>query len=93
MEWAPYRITVNAIAPGYFPDPIVASERYRELAEQRKRDVPLGRVGKLREVGLLALYLATDASNCMTGQVLALDGGVTALGEVPLVSFRKADIA
>jgi NAD(P)-dependent dehydrogenase (short-subunit alcohol dehydrogenase family) len=79
LEWAPYGVTVNAIAPGYFPDPVTAGpERYRQIEEERRSGVPLGRVGKLREVGLLALYLASDASNYMTGQVLALDGGVTA---------------
>lgn len=79
LEWAPYGVTVNAIAPGYFPDPIASGpELYRHLAEERKSMVPLGRVGQHREVGLLALYLASDASNYMTGQVLALDGGVTA---------------
>jgi NAD(P)-dependent dehydrogenase (short-subunit alcohol dehydrogenase family) len=70
---------VNAIAPGLFPDPIANSpEDYRRFEEERKSTVPMGRVGKLREVGLLALYLASDASNYMTGQVLPLDGGITA---------------
>ena len=39
--------------------------------------MPLGRVGELREVGLLALYLASDASNYMTGETLYLDGGLS----------------
>jgi NAD(P)-dependent dehydrogenase (short-subunit alcohol dehydrogenase family) len=78
LEWAPYGITVNAIAPGIFPDPVTAGEEnYRRTAEQRAREIPLGRVGQLREVGLLALYLASDASNYMTGQIIALDGGMT----------------
>jgi enoyl-[acyl-carrier-protein] reductase (NADH) len=38
--------------------------------------VPLKRPGRLREVGLLALYLASDASDYMTGQTIILDGGV-----------------
>jgi NAD(P)-dependent dehydrogenase (short-subunit alcohol dehydrogenase family) len=38
--------------------------------------VPLQRPGRLREVGLLALYLASDASDYMTGQTLLLDGGL-----------------
>lgn len=39
--------------------------------------MPLGREGRLREVGLLALYLASGASDYMTGQTLVLDGGWT----------------
>jgi NAD(P)-dependent dehydrogenase (short-subunit alcohol dehydrogenase family) len=39
--------------------------------------VPLQRVGQFREVGLLALYLASPASDYMTGQVIPLDGGLT----------------
>jgi NAD(P)-dependent dehydrogenase (short-subunit alcohol dehydrogenase family) len=39
--------------------------------------MPLGRVGELREVGLLTLYLVSDAGTYMTGQSLSLDGGLT----------------
>ena len=55
-------------------------KRHAELVCERagmSRSVPLQRVGKFREVGLLALYLASPASDYMTGQVLPLDGGLT----------------
>ena len=39
--------------------------------------VPLGRVGEIREVGMLALYLVSDASSYMTGETIYLDGGLT----------------
>jgi gluconate 5-dehydrogenase len=79
LEWAPFGVTVNTIAPGHFPDPITAGEAgYRRMVEQRGAEIPLKRVGQLREVGLLALYLASAASDYMTGQVLALDGGLSA---------------
>ena len=78
LEWAPYGVHVNAIAPGLFPDPVtVGEEGYRRRTEQAKHTVPLGREGRLREVGLLALYLASAASDYMTGQTLYLDGGLT----------------
>ncbi len=80
VEWAPYGITVNCIAPGQFPDPDQASPQDLERARQRaKSQVPLGRPGLPREVGLLALYLVSDASNYMTGQTIYLDGGLTAM--------------
>jgi 2-deoxy-D-gluconate 3-dehydrogenase len=78
MEWAPYGIQVNAISPGTFPDPLtVGEEGYRQALEKARDSVPLGRGGRLREVGLLALYLASAASDYMTGQMLFLDGGLS----------------
>ena len=78
LEWAPYGITVNSIAPGNFPDPETGDPS--EVAADRERaksSIPLGRVGALREVGLLALYLASKASNYMTGETIYLDGGLS----------------
>ena len=78
LEWAPYGATVNCIAPGSFPDTDLADESRLSAASDRARaQVPLGRYGALREVGLLALYLASDASNYMTGETIHLDGGMT----------------
>ena len=78
LEWASYGIQVNAIAPGFFPDPVTAgAEGYAKTCRDCETRVPAGREGRLREVGLLALYLASPASDYMTGQVLSLDGGLT----------------
>lgn len=77
LEWAPYNVYVNAIAPGQFPDIVTAgAERYRQITERAQKNVPLGRAGRLREAGLLALYLASGASDYMTGQTILLDGGL-----------------
>ncbi|MBI3030469.1 MAG: SDR family oxidoreductase [Candidatus Rokubacteria bacterium] len=78
LEWAPHGIQVNGIGPGLFPDPVTVGEAgYRQRVEDATRTVPLGREGRLREVGLLTLYLASAASDYMTGQTLYLDGGLT----------------
>lgn len=77
IEWAPYGVTVNAIVPGVFPDPELPPEKLRASRERAKKNVPLERVGSPREVGLLALYLVSDASNYMTGEIVRLDGGVS----------------
>ena len=79
LEWAPYRITVNAILPGPFSTemnrPLMDDpEVYQAFAAQ----VPLGRWGELEEIGGLALFLASDASSFVTGAAIAIDGGWTA---------------
>jgi len=78
IQWAPYNIQINAIAPGLYPDPVSHGKDGTErLAGYAARKAPLGRAGRLREVGLLALYLSAPASDYMTGQTLFLDGGIT----------------
>jgi len=77
LEWAPHGVQVNCIAPGLFPDIVTGGEEGVLRATERARtDVPLGRPGQLREAGLLALYLASSASDYMTGQTILLDGGL-----------------
>ena len=78
LEWAPYHVRVNAIAPGQFPDPDQMTPAQFEEREQRGAgNIPLGRFGRMRDVGLLAVYLAADASAYITGQTVAIDGGRT----------------
>jgi NAD(P)-dependent dehydrogenase (short-subunit alcohol dehydrogenase family) len=60
LEWAPYGVRVNAISPASFPDVVTSrEERVRQAAQRAEQTVPLRRTGRLREVGLLALYLAS----------------------------------
>ena len=78
LEWATYGVTVNCVAPGQFPDPETGDPAQVTASRERaKTSIPLGRVGELREVGLLALYLISDASAYMTGETLYLDGGLS----------------
>ena len=80
VEWAPFNINVNAIGPGAFQTTLSAELfKNEEIREQTLSPIPLKRAGELRELGLLALYLASDASNYMTGQIFYLDGGKSAL--------------
>ncbi len=76
VEWAPYGIRVNAIAPGYMRTAMTAPY----LADPALGGVwmeltPMRRPGDPHELGGAAVYLASDASSFMTGQTLVIDGG------------------
>jgi NAD(P)-dependent dehydrogenase (short-subunit alcohol dehydrogenase family) len=79
IEWAQHGIRVNAIAPGRVETPSRASftraPGYREMMLKR---VPLGRFANSEEVAAAVCYLASPAASYITGQTLALDGGLTA---------------
>jgi NAD(P)-dependent dehydrogenase (short-subunit alcohol dehydrogenase family) len=80
VEWAPYGVLVNAIAPGVFPtalnSKIIDSPRGQEL----KMRTPMGRFGDAEELVSAAIYLASDATTFTTGQILVVDGGMLASG-------------
>jgi NAD(P)-dependent dehydrogenase (short-subunit alcohol dehydrogenase family) len=79
-DWAPHRVTVNAIAPGAFlTEPNVRWSRLKPaVMETFKAQIPMGEFGRPEDLGPLAVYLASDASRYMTGAVLVIDGGYTA---------------
>lgn len=74
LRLGPRGLTVNAIAPGPFESQMMdyMLTRFRDKIEKEN---PLGRIGSPRDMGALALYLASDAASYMNGQVIALDGG------------------
>jgi NAD(P)-dependent dehydrogenase (short-subunit alcohol dehydrogenase family) len=77
-ELARFNITVNCIGPGgVMTDMLKNIYTNEEISQTYLRSVPMRRFGEPREVALLAVYLASDASNYMTGQTLYLDGGYT----------------
>jgi gluconate 5-dehydrogenase len=78
VELAPHNIQVNAIAPGYF-----ATEMNRALIDNAEfnawvcKRTPAGRWGQPDELAGIAVFLASSASNYMTGQMLIVDGGMS----------------
>jgi NAD(P)-dependent dehydrogenase (short-subunit alcohol dehydrogenase family) len=76
VEWARHNIQVNAIAPGWFLTPMNAHAFADEKVRDRLlREVPARRVGRAEELGPLVVYLASPASDFMTGEVVFIDGG------------------
>jgi gluconate 5-dehydrogenase len=75
-EWGQYNILVNAIAPGWFPTRM-ASGTIEENRERFESMTALGKVGDLEDLKGTALFLASPASNFITGQVITVDGGIS----------------
>lgn len=78
VEWAKYKIRMNAIAPGPFPtkgawDRLLPEPIAHQFEASMK--VPLGRVGEMQELANLAAYLLSDYSAYITGEVITIDGG------------------
>lgn len=80
-EWAPYNINVNAIAPSLiYTELAAATLQDPERLQKYLANVPLKRVGQPRDLVGACIFLASAASDFITGQILYLDGGLTAVG-------------
>ena len=73
-EWGPHNITVNAIAPGFFPSKMTKG-LLSQFEEQVIAKTPLGKIGNDADLKGAALLFCTAASGHITGQILAVDGG------------------
>lgn len=78
-EWGPYGITVNAIAPGFFPSKMTRAVLAQLGEENLARRVPLRRLGDSEDLKGAALLFASRAGKHITGQILAIDGGSVAV--------------
>ncbi|KQL49749.1 hypothetical protein AN963_08550 [Brevibacillus choshinensis] len=79
LEWAKHNIRINGIGPGLFVtegmQEEMASAAGAHFIEQVTQDVPLGRTGKLEELGWLVTYLSSPAAEYITGEFIIIDGG------------------
>ncbi|MFB9758185.1 SDR family oxidoreductase [Ectobacillus funiculus] len=76
-EWAQFDIKVNAISPTVILTELGKKAWAGEKGEKAKREIPLGRFGYPEEVAAIALFLACDATNFITGENIVVDGGNT----------------
>ena len=78
LEWAPHAINVNAVAPTYVRTPMVeALVQDKDVHESILRRIPLGRMAEPEEIAGAVVFLASPASDFVTGHTLAVDGGWT----------------
>jgi len=78
LSYAQFNIQTNCIVPGFFPHNEAAMERFKG-----GKFIPLGRGGEDSELGPLAVFLASDASNHINGELVVIDGGGLAGGIAP----------
>lgn len=71
LEWAPHHILVNAVAPGLMNTTVAA----KAIRDGRTAEIPLKRAAELEEVAPMVVFLASEASSYMTGEVVLIDGG------------------
>jgi len=77
VKWAQHNIQVNAICPGFFVTPI-NEKLYQKNKDNIEREIPLKRTGGPDDLKGIAVLLASDASNFMTGAIIPVDGGAVA---------------
>ena len=81
MSLGRHGITANSIVPGFIPT--AGTESMRPGLARSEEAIPIGKLGKVEDIGPIAVFLASEASNYMNGEIITLDGGGLAGGFAP----------
>ena len=79
-EWAPYNINVNAIAPAIVDTGFAPTLKDPQRLKMYVENIPMGRIAKPEDVVGTCIFLASPASDFITGQIIYVDGGLTSIG-------------
>jgi NAD(P)-dependent dehydrogenase (short-subunit alcohol dehydrogenase family) len=90
-EYAPRGVRINAVAPGYVRTPRLNQRLDEDAWTAIGKVIPIGRPATPAEIAGPLLFLASDLSAHMTGEVMAVDGGAAAMAAFPDVKFKPAD--
>lgn len=77
LEFAEYKINVNAVAPGFIPVERVVRNIESYNAESEGETIPVGRVGTIEDIASMVAYLSSEDADFITGQIITVDGGVS----------------
>lgn len=80
VEWAPYGVLVNAMAPGIFPTALNSALLDSPRGQELRTRTPMARFGQAAELVSTAIYLASERTSFTTGQIIVVDGGMLASG-------------
>ncbi|MBV7339768.1 SDR family oxidoreductase [Chloroflexi bacterium TSY] len=78
-EWAPHNITVNAVAPTFTRTPLLEEAIKNPEFAKNLEKVPMGRIAEPEEMAAAVIYMASNSARMLTGQILCVDGGFTAV--------------
>lgn len=79
VEWAPYNINVNIVSPGWYHTPLTAAVfSDPDWVRRTSNRIPLGRTGTPEDLAGIVVFLASDASDYITGEMIFVDGGIKA---------------
>lgn len=79
VEWAPHKITVNAVAPTFTRTPMLEAAIKNPDFARNLEKIPMGRLAEPEEIAGAVVFLASDAARMVTGQTLCVDGGFTTI--------------
>lgn len=89
IEWGQRGVRVNALSPGYVAGTVGGDLLAADKGDEIRRRLPLGRFSMIEEMAQMALLMVSPLTSYMTGQVVALDGGVSLLGGAAMLDLVR----